>query len=96
MFVCSLSDRPVVSDAPPGFRDRSSKEAAQLGAPETATPAQENGNAELSSGAPQDAEKQLRNLRKKIRQAEATASKAKEGKQLSPEEQEKLQRLETW
>ena len=46
--------------------------------------------------ASQDNEKQLRNLRKKIRQADATAQKAAEGKQLTPEEQEKLQKLKSW
>ena len=46
--------------------------------------------------AAQDTEKQLRNLRKKIRQADATAQKAAEGKQLTPEEQEKLQKLKLW
>ena len=46
--------------------------------------------------ASQDTEKQLRNLRKKIRQADATAKKAAEGLKLTPEEQEKLQRLEGW
>ena len=46
--------------------------------------------------AAQDTEKQLRNLRKKIRQADATAQKAAEGKQLTPEEQEKLHKLKIW
>ena len=46
--------------------------------------------------ASQDTEKQLRNLRKKIRQAEVTAKKAAEGKQLTPEEDKKLTRLKEW
>lgn len=46
--------------------------------------------------ASQDTEKQLRNLRKKIRQADATAKKAAEGLKLTPEEEEKLQKLKGW
>ena len=63
---------------------------------------QGNGNSAPSQqhaavpAASQDVEKQLRNLRKKIRQAEVTASKATEGKQLTSEEQDKLQKLVTW
>ena len=64
---------------------------------------QRNGNSSAASqqhaavpAASQDVEKQLRNLRKKIRQAEVTASKATEGKQLTSEEQDKLQKLVTW
>ena len=44
----------------------------------------------------QDTEKQLRNLRKKIRQADATARKAAAGQRLTPEEEEKLKNLATW
>lgn len=52
----------------------------------------------MISGPPraQDTEKQLRNLRKKIRQADATARKAAAGQQLTPEEEEKLKNLATW
>ena len=51
-----------------------------------------------ASGPPtsQDTEKQLRNLRKKIRQADATEKKAAAGHNLTAEEQEKLQKLATW
>lgn len=44
----------------------------------------------------QDTEKQLRNLRKKIRQADATAKKAAAGQHLTSEEQEKLKKLAIW
>lgn len=55
----------------------------------------------LNSGAAgppaaQDTEKQLRNLRKKIRQADATAQKAALGQHLTPEEEEKLKKLAIW
>ena len=51
-----------------------------------------------ASGPPasQDTEKQLRNLRKKIRQADATAKKAAAGQHLTSEEEEKLKKLATW
>lgn len=97
--VCSVSDdRPQASDVPPGFHDKSQAPAEPSSVARAATAAaQENGSAPSASAAiPQDVEKQLRNLRKKIRQAEGTVKKAKEGKQLSPEEQEKLRRLATW
>lgn len=44
----------------------------------------------------QDTEKQLRNLRKKIRQADATVKKAAAGQRLTPEEEEKLKNLAAW
>ena len=55
----------------------------------------------LNSGAAgppatQDTDKQLRNLRKKIRQADATAKKAAAGQQLTTEEEEKLKKLAIW
>ena len=55
----------------------------------------------LNSGAAgppaaQDTEKQLRNLRKKIRQADATAKKAAAGEHLTSEEEEKLKKLAFW
>lgn len=46
--------------------------------------------------AAQDTDKQLRNLRKKIRQADATARKAAAGQHLTPEEKEKLKKLAIW
>ena len=42
------------------------------------------------------AEKQIKALRKKIRGAEATEQKQKEGKPLLPEEVEKLERVKEW
>ena len=42
------------------------------------------------------AEKQIKALRKKIRGAEATEQKQKEGKPLLPEEIEKLERVKEW
>ena len=41
-------------------------------------------------------EKQTKALRKKIRSAEATEQKQKEGKPLLPEEIEKLERVKEW
>ncbi len=41
-------------------------------------------------------EKQIKALRKKIRSAEATEQKQKEGKPLLPEEVEKLERVKEW
>lgn len=55
----------------------------------------------LNSGAAgppaaQDTEKQLRNLRKKIRQADKTAKKAATGQHLTPDEEDKLKKLAIW
>ena len=41
-------------------------------------------------------EKQVKAMRKKIRGAEATEQKQKEGKPLLPEEFEKLERIKEW
>lgn len=51
-----------------------------------------------ASGPPtsQDTERQLRTLRKKIRQADATARKAATGQHLTLEEEEKLKKLAIW
>lgn len=76
------------------------KAAAANGAP-SAPAASSAADTLMNAGADgppraQDTEKQLRNLRKKIRQAEATASKAAAGQRLTPEEEEKLKNLATW
>eukprot|EP00884_Botryococcus_braunii_P017671 jgi/Botrbrau1/4588/Bobra.60_2s0074.1 len=72
--------------APPGFGAAPPK---QLALPES--------NAMGEDGATeQDVQKRIRNLRKKIRQAEGIAEKKKEGKALDPAELEKLARLEEW
>lgn len=75
--------------------DSTSAHAAASDAVTSATDVLQNSGAAAPSVS-QDTEKQLRNLRKKIRQADATAQKAAEGIKLTPEEQEKLQKLKGW
>lgn len=106
MWTCSIADNAISSGTPPGFQNKpvvAHPHAAGQSYPTGS--ARENGNAatpkieqQQAAGpeTPQDIEKQLRNLRKKIRQAESTGSKAAEGKQLTAEEQEKLHKLLTW
>ena len=75
--------------------DNASAHAAASNAVTSATDVSQN----LGAAGPsvsQDTEKQLRNLRKKIKQADATAQKAAEGIKLTAEEQEKLQKLKGW
>jgi hypothetical protein len=75
--------------------DSASTHAAASSAVTTATDVLQNAGAAAPTVS-QDTEKQLRNLRKKIRQADATAQKAAEGIKLTLEEQEKLQKLKGW
>ncbi|DBA79697.1 TPA: hypothetical protein ACH3X1_008367 [Trebouxia sp. C0004] len=75
--------------------DNASAHAAASNAVTSATDALQNSRA-AGLTVSQDTEKQLRNLRKKIRQADATVQKAAEGIKLAPEEQEKLQKLKGW
>lgn len=81
------------SSTAPGAAAAAAAEASTAG-PSAADVLQNSGAA--APPASQDTEKQLRNLRKKIRQADATAKKAAEGLKLTPEEQEKLQKLKGW
>lgn len=76
--------------------DNASAHAAASNAVTSATDVLQNSGAAAAPTVSQDIEKQLRNLRKKIRQAEATAQKEAEGIKLTPEEQEKLQKLQGW
>ena len=75
--------------------DNASAHAAASNAVTSATDVLQNSGAAAPTVS-QDIEKQLRNLRKKIRQADATAQKAAEGVKLTLEEQEKLQKLKGW
>ena len=102
---CSISDKPEDSDAPPGFQKGPTPAKNKSASDDASALVRRDSNIRSVTAseqdtavpaAPQDVEKQLRNLRKKIRQAEATASKAAEGKQLTTEEQEKLHKLVLW
>lgn len=75
--------------------DNASARAPASNAVTSATDALQNSGAAAPTVS-QDTEKQLRNLRKKIRQADAITQKAAEGIKLTPEEQEKLQKLKGW
>ena len=101
---CSISDKTEDSDAPPGFQKGPTPAKNNAASDDASASVQRDSNIRSVTAseqdtavpaAPQDIEKQLRNLRKKIRQAEATASKAG-GKQLTTEEQEKLHKLVLW
>lgn len=96
---CSISDKPEDSDAPPGFQKGPTPAKNNPASDDASASVQRDSNIRSVTASEQDTaglEKQLRNLRKKIRQAEATASKAAEGKQLTIEEQEKLHKLVLW
>lgn len=99
------------SDLPPGLSPNKSHPTESQGRASASTAAPSNAAASDAvtsaadslqnsgaSGPPtsQDTEKQLRNLRKKIRQADATAKKAAAGHNLTTEEEEKLKKLATW
>ncbi|KAL3161444.1 Mago binding [Trebouxia sp. C0010 RCD-2024] len=86
---------------PPGLPGRGSVSRAatsDAAASDAVTSAADTLQNSGAAGPPssQDTEKQLRNLRKKIRQADATARKAAAGQPLTPEEEEKLRKLATW
>lgn len=111
-MFCSVSEAPNMPDFPPGLIGNQQHSAQTASTSSTANGSfNANGTSAATStsaadvlhnsgaaapAAPQDVEKQLRNLRKKIRQADATAKKAAQGMQLTPEEEEKLEKLKVW
>lgn len=108
-MFCSVSEAPNMPDFPPGLignQQHSAQTASTANgsfnangtSAATSTSAADvlHNSGAAAPAAPQDVEKQLRNLRKKIRQADATAKKAAQGMQLTPEEEEKLEKLNVW
>jgi predicted RNA-binding protein with PIN domain len=61
--------------------------------PQQASPSDSQGNGDVSA---EDLQKRIRNLKKKIRQAEAIAEKKDSGKDLDPAEEDKLSKLQVW